>query len=162
MMLKGFKDFLLRGNVVDLAVAVVIGAAFSGVVTSFTDKIIRPLLNAITPPTSEGLGIRLVPGKDSTYIDFSSVVTASINFIMVAFVVYFAIVLPLKTVQQRRKRGEEAGPADPTDIELLKQIRDLLQIQAGVPNAVTKSEIADEEEMADAESSDETPTSHRR
>jgi large conductance mechanosensitive channel len=158
-MLKGFKDFLLRGNVVDLAVAVVIGAAFSGVVTSFTDKIIRPLLNAITPPTSEGLGIRLVPGKDSTYIDFSSLVTAAINFIMVAFVVYFAIVLPLKTIQQRRKRGEEEGPADPTDIELLKQIRDLLQIQAGVPSAVTKSELADEAELSEA---DDPPASHRR
>jgi large conductance mechanosensitive channel len=158
-MLKGFKDFLLRGNVVDLAVAVVIGAAFSGVVTSFTDKIIRPLLNAITPPTSEGLGIRLVPGKDSTYIDFSALITAAINFIMVAFVVYVAIVLPLKSIQQRRKRGEEAGPADPTDIELLKQIRDLLQFQAGVPSAVTKSELADQAELSEA---DDPPASHRR
>jgi large conductance mechanosensitive channel len=86
-------------------------------------------------------------------------------------------VLPLKTIQQRRKRGEEAGPADPTDIELLKQIRDLLQIQAGVSSAVTKSELADQEEMAEgqpdastvtferptgADSQDGTPTSHRR
>jgi large conductance mechanosensitive channel len=148
-MLKGFKDFLLRGNVVDLAVAVVIGAAFSAVVTSFTDKVIRPLLNAITPPSSQGLGVALVPGKASSYIDFSAVITAVINFVMVAAVVYFAIVLPLKTVQQRRRRGEEAGPAEPTDIELLKQIRDLLQLQAGVDEAVTKAEIADEEEIAE-------------
>jgi large conductance mechanosensitive channel len=161
-MFKGFKDFLLRGNVVDLAVAVIIGAAFSAVVTSFTDKIIRPLLNAITPPTSEGLGIPLVAGKPSAYIDFSAVITATINFIMVAGVVYFAIVLPLKTIQQRRKRGEEAGPADPTDIELLKQIRDLLQIQAGVESAVTKSELADEAEMAENDPEDNpSPASHR-
>jgi len=158
-MLKGFKDFLLRGNVIDLAVAVVIGSAFSGVVTSFTDKIIRPLLNAITPPTSEGLGIRLMPGKDSSYMDFSAVITAAINFVMVATVVYFAIVLPLKAVQQRRKRGEESGPAEPTDVELLKQIRDLLQIQAGVDTAMTKSEIADEEEMADQEMAGNAPAS---
>lgn len=150
-MLKGFKDFLLRGNVVDLAVAVVIGSAFSAVVTSFTDKIIRPLLNAITPPNSEGLGIRLVPGKDSTYIDFSAVITAAINFVMVAFVVYFAIVLPLKAVQQRRKRGEEAGPSEPKDIEVLKEIRDLLQ--AGESGAKAKSEVLDE---------DGSVTSHRR
>lgn len=149
-MLKGFKDFLLRGNVVDLAVAVVIGAAFSAVVTAFTDKIIRPLLNATTPPTSEGLVIPLVRGKQSTYIDLSAVITATINFMMVAVVVYFAIVLPLKTIQQRRNRGEEDGPADPTDIELLKQIRDLLQAQAGVPKAITKSELADEQEMAES------------
>lgn len=158
-MLKGFKDFILRGNVVDLAVAVVIGSAFSAVVTSFTDKIIRPLLNAITPPSSEGLGIRLMPSKASSYIDFSAVITATINFVMVAAVVYFAIVLPLKTIQQRRKRGEESGPAEPTDIELLKQIRDLLQVQAGVPSAVTKSELADEEEMAESESEDDASPS---
>jgi large conductance mechanosensitive channel len=154
MMLKGFKDFILRGNVVDLAVAVVIGAAFSAVVTSFTDKIIRPLLNAITPPTSQGLGVQLVEGKASSYIDLSAVITSTINFVMVAAVVYFAIVLPLKTIQQRRKRGEESGPADPTDIELLKQIRDLLQIQAGVDTAVTKSELQDEAEMAEADGSE--------
>jgi large conductance mechanosensitive channel len=163
-MLKGFKDFLLRGNVVDLAVAVVIGSAFGAVVTSFTDKVIRPLLNAITPPTSEGLGIRLVPGKDSAYIDFSAVITATINFVMVAFVVYFAIVLPLKTIQQRRKRGEEAGPSESKDIEVLKEIRDLLQAQAGGSAATgsstaTESPLADEDDPSEDNSS--TAASHR-
>jgi large conductance mechanosensitive channel len=129
-MLKGFKDFLLRGNVIDLAVAVVIGAAFGAVVTSVTDKILKPLINAITPPTSPGFGIQLVSGKPSTFVDFAALITAAINFLIVAAVIYFAVVVPVRMIQDRRKRGEEPGPAEPTDVELLKEIRDLLRTQA--------------------------------
>ena len=125
-MLKGFKDFILRGNVVDLAVAVVVGAAFTTIVTSFTAGIIEPLINAVTPPASPGFGVQLVEGKANTYIDLAGVITAAINFLIVAAVVYFVIVLPLNTLKARRKRGEESGPAEPTDVELLVQIRDLL------------------------------------
>jgi large conductance mechanosensitive channel len=110
--IRGFKDFILRGNVVDLAVAVVIGAAFGSIVTSFTQRILQPLINAITPPESPGFGIQIV-----------------INFLIVAAVVYFLIVLPLNHLKERRKRGEEAGPAEPTDVELLTEIRDLLRAQ---------------------------------
>jgi large conductance mechanosensitive channel len=124
--LKGFKDFILRGNVVDLAVAVVVGAAFTAIVTVFTKSIIEPLINAVTPPTSPGFGIQLVEGKENTYIDLAAIITAAINFMIVAAVVYFVIVLPLNTLKARRKRGEESGPAEPTDVELLAQIRDLL------------------------------------
>ena len=125
-MLKGFKDFVLRGNVVDLAVAVVVGAAFTAVVTAFTKSLIEPLINAVTPPASPGLGIQLVDGKENTYVDLAAVITAVINFLIVAVVVYFVIVLPLNTIKGRRKRGEESGPSEPTDVELLAQIRDLL------------------------------------
>ena len=128
-MIKGFKDFILRGNVVDLAVAVVIGAAFGTIVTSFTQRILQPLINAITPPESPGFGIQIVPGKESTYIDVASVISAALNFLIVAAVVYFLIVFPLNTLKERRKRGEEAGPAESTDIELLTEIRDLLRAQ---------------------------------
>jgi large conductance mechanosensitive channel len=128
-MLKGFKDFILRGNVVDLAVAVVIGAAFATIVTAFTDSIIKPLINAITPASSPGLGVTLIAGKDSTYVDFAAVITAAINFVIVAAVIYFAIVLPVNVIQERRRRGEETGPAEPTEVELLAEIRDLLSTQ---------------------------------
>jgi large conductance mechanosensitive channel len=128
-MLKGFKEFILRGNVVELAVAVVIGAAFGAIVTAFTDGIVKPLVNAITPPESPGLGVTVIPGKESTYIDFASVVTAAINFVIVAAVVYFVIVLPLTRLQERRKRGVEPAAAAPTDVELLTEIRDLLRAQ---------------------------------
>ena len=126
-MLKGFKDFILRGNVVDLAVAVVIGAAFGTIITAFTEKIVQPLINAITPASSPGLGVTIIAGKDSTYVDFAALITALINFLLVAAVIYFVIVLPLNTIKERRKRGEEAGPAEPTAVELLAEIRDLLQ-----------------------------------
>jgi len=128
-MLRGFKDFILRGNVVDLAVAVVIGAAFATIVTAFTDSIIKPLINAITPASSPGLGVTLIAGKDSTYVDFAAVITAAINFLIVAAVIYFVIVLPVNVIQERRRRGEEAGPAEPTEVELLAEIRDLLSAQ---------------------------------
>jgi len=128
-MLKGFKDFILRGNVVDLAVAVVIGAAFATIVTASTDNIIKPLINAITPASSPGLGVTLIAGKDSTYVDFAAVITAAINFVIVAAVIYFAIVLPVNVIQERRRRGEETGPTEPTEVELLAEIRDLLSAQ---------------------------------
>jgi large conductance mechanosensitive channel len=128
-MIKGFKDFLLRGNVVDLAVAVVIGVAFGLVVSAFTDKVVKPLINAITPAGSPGLGFTVIPGKDTTYVDFAAVITAAINFVLVALVVYFVIVMPMNAVKARRERGEEAGPAGPTDVELLTEIRDLLRQQ---------------------------------
>ena len=125
-MLKGFKDFILRGNVVDLAVAVVVGAAFTSIVTAFTKSIIEPLINAVTPPTSPGFGIQLIAGKANTYVDIASLITAILNFLIVAAVIYFAIVLPLNALKARRTRGEESGPAAPTDVELLAEIRDLL------------------------------------
>lgn len=125
-MLKGFREFVLRGNVIDLAVAVVVGAAFGSIVTALTDRIIKPLLNAITPPSSPGLGVQLVADKPSTYIDFAALITAALNFIVVAAVIYFGIVLPLRTLQQRRKRASEPASSLPTDIELLTEIRDLL------------------------------------
>lgn len=128
-MLKGFKDFILRGNVVDLAVAVVIGAAFATIVSAFTESIIKPLINAITPASSPGLGVTLVAGKDTTYIDFAAVITAALNFLIVAAVIYFVIVLPVNTIKERRKRGEDPGPAEPTEVELLAEIRDLLSTQ---------------------------------
>lgn len=128
-MVKGFRDFILRGNVVDLAVAVVIGAAFGTIITAFTDKIVQPLINAITPADSPGLGVTLVTGKASTYVDFAALITAAINFVIVAAVVYFVIVVPLNTIKERRARGEVAAPVEPTDVELLTEIRDLLARQ---------------------------------
>jgi large conductance mechanosensitive channel len=115
--------------VIDLAVAVVIGAAFATIVTAFTDSIIKPLINAITPASSPGLGVTLIAGKDSTYVDFAAVITAAINFVIVAAVIYFAVVLPVNVIQERRRRGEETGPVEPTEVELLAEIRDLLSAQ---------------------------------
>ncbi|WHT20121.1 large-conductance mechanosensitive channel protein MscL [Crossiella sp. CA-258035] len=129
-MLKGFKDFLMRGNVVELAVAVVIGTAFTAIVTAVTKSLILPLVNSIGgSDPAKGLGFHIISGKEATFIDLGSVINAAINFVIVAAVVYFLLVLPMQKIQERRKRGQEAGPAEPTDVELLTEIRDLLRNQ---------------------------------
>ncbi|GHF44622.1 large conductance mechanosensitive channel [Amycolatopsis bartoniae] len=131
-MFKGFKDFLMRGNVVDLSVAVVMGTAFTAIVTAFTNGLIKPLINAIGgTDAAKGLGFNVLGGNDSTFLDFGGVINAAINFVLIAGVVYFIIVLPVKKIQERRKRGQEPGPAEPTDVELLIEIRDLLREQRG-------------------------------
>ncbi|AIJ26149.1 MULTISPECIES: large-conductance mechanosensitive channel protein MscL [Amycolatopsis] len=131
-MLKGFKDFLMRGNVIELAVAVVIGTAFTAIVTAFTNGLIKPLINAIGgSDAAKGLGFNVLRDNDSTFLDFGGVINAAINFVIVAAVVYFLLVLPMKKIQERRKRGQEEGPSEPTDVELLTEIRDLLRQQSG-------------------------------
>jgi large conductance mechanosensitive channel len=127
--LKGFKDFIMRGNVLDLAVAVVMGTAFTAIVTSITNSLIKPLINSIGGAKVTGLGYQIIGGRNNTYIDLAAVINAVINFLIIAAVVYFALVLPVKKIQQRRKRGEEPGPSEPTDVQLLIQIRDLLAEQ---------------------------------
>jgi large conductance mechanosensitive channel len=128
-MIKGFKDFILRGNVVDLAVAVVIGAAFATVVKSFTSGIIEPLLAAVGGGNpGDGLGFRLRGDNPKTLVDFGLIIGAVINFLIVAAVIYFLIIVPMNMLLERRRRGEEPAPAaPPEDIVLLQEIRDLLR-----------------------------------
>ena len=127
-MIKGFKDFLMRGNVIDLAVAVVIGAAFTAIVTAFTTNLINPIIALFGGNNVNGLAVQL-GNNDKTIIDFGAIITAMINFLIVAAIVYFIFVLPMNKLKERRKRGQEPGPSEPTDIELLKEIRDLLAAQ---------------------------------
>ncbi len=126
-MLKGFRDFLLRGNVIDLAVGVVIGIAFTGIVTSITHGIIEPLINTVSAGNPQGLGVTIVPGKPSTYLDFASLITAVIDFVVVAAVVYFVFVLPMNKVRERREHREDPESGEPNEVELLTEIRDLLR-----------------------------------
>lgn len=122
-MLKGFKDFLMRGNVIDLAVAVVVGAAFTAVVTAFTEAFLKPLIQLVSGG-GELAGSFQVNGVT---FDWASFVNAVITFIITAAVVYFLVVLPLKTIQERRQRGEESGPSESDEVVLLTEIRDLLR-----------------------------------
>ena len=130
-MLKGFKDFLMRGNVIDLAVAVIIGTAFTAIVTALVEKFINPLIAALGGADSPGLTTTLVEGNDKAVIDWGGIIGAVINFAVIAAIVYFLIVLPVQKIQERRRRGQEPGPAEPTDVELLAEIRDLLMQQQG-------------------------------
>jgi large conductance mechanosensitive channel len=129
-MLKGFKEFMTRGNVIDLAVAVIIGTAFTAVVTSVVTNLINPLIAAIGGANVDGLAVKLNANNDKSVIDFGAIITALINFVIIAAVVYFAIVLPVKKIMERRRRGEEPPPAEPTEVELLTEIRDLLRQQS--------------------------------
>ena len=127
-MIKGFKDFLLRGNVIDLAVAVVIGTAFTALVTSFTDSFLKPLIGLIGGGGKNG-GEVVVNGQHFTWGAF---ISAVITFLLTAAVVYFVVVLPIKAIMDRRRRGEEPGPVAPTQVELLVEIRDLLRAEQGL------------------------------
>ena len=123
-MFQGFKDFIMRGNVVDLAVGIVIGAAFTTVVTAFTKGFIQPLIQLI------GGGKGLHPGTwhvRNVEFDYSSFINAIITFLITAAVLYFLVVYPLNMLAERRRRGEEPPPAAPSEeIVLLTQIRDAL------------------------------------
>ena len=140
-MLKGFKDFLMRGNVIDLAVAVVIGAAFGSIVTAFTTNIINPLVALFGGNNVEGFAYQILDANEKTKMDFGALITALINFAIVAAVVYFVFVLPMNKIKERRKRGEEAGPSEPTDVELLKEIRDLLASQQNHQTVVQSADV---------------------
>jgi large conductance mechanosensitive channel len=122
--IKGFKDFLLRGNVVDLAVAVVIGTAFTVVVAQFTASFLTPLIKVIFGGGDVG-GTFTINDQVFDYGKFLSVV---IYFAITAAVVYFVVVLPMQKLLERRKRGQvEEVTATPEDIALLQEIRDLLR-----------------------------------
>jgi len=131
-MIKGFRDFILRGNVLDLAVAVVIGAAFTAVVTALTDGVIQPLVARVGGAGAIGWGVQLgEAGNEATFVDFGALVTAIINFLIVAAVVYFLIVVPVNALLARRRAGEAPPPAAPSEeVALLAEIRDLLRAQA--------------------------------
>lgn len=121
-MLKGFKDFIARGNVIDLATAVVIGAAFTALVSAFTENVVQPLISRIGASPDSDYGFLRIPLGDSTAIDLNAVVSATINFLIVAAVVYFVIVVPYKKLKERDTKVENAE----TELTLLTEIRDLL------------------------------------
>ena len=136
-MLKGFKEFIMRGNVIELAVGVVIGAAFTAIVTAFSDNIINPLIASIGGADFTGLGVHIISGNDATFVDFGALITAVINFLLIAAVVYFIIVAPMNKLDEVQKRHKGVDPEEPapTETELLSEIRDLLATQQGTPGA---------------------------
>jgi large conductance mechanosensitive channel len=122
-MLKGFKDFLSRGNVIDLAVAVVIGTAFTALVKAFTDNVIQPLIDRVGASPGKEYGFLKISLGADKFVDLNAVVAAALNFVIVAAVIYFIIVLPYKKL---RERGEVEQAQD-TELSLLTEIRNLLQ-----------------------------------
>ena len=142
-MIKGFKEFLLRGNVIDLAVAVVIGAAFTGIVNALVQQVFNPAIGALfnteSLATAFAVEIPTTSGGTATIV-FGAVIAALIQFLLVAIVVYFALIVPINTLQRvafARRKAEAETPKDtpPTELELLAQIRDLLASQTPKPTS---------------------------
>lgn len=136
-MIKGFKEFILRGNVIDLAVAVVIGAAFTAVVNSIVENLFNPIISALFNAESLNEALPIViptmSGGSST-IHVGAIIGAIINFLIIAAVVYFVFVLPINTLKKRadallaknKTEAENEAPLASTEVELLAEIRDLL------------------------------------
>ena len=135
-MIKEFKEFISKGNVIDLAVAVVIGAAFAVIVKSFTDDILGQLLAAIGGKpdfTSLTLTLRNVTVKGvetPVELRYGAFITAVINFLIVGFAL-FLVVKAANRMQTLRKKEEESEEAVATELELLTEIRDLLAASSG-------------------------------
>ena len=132
--MNGFKEFLLRGNVIDLAVAVVVGAAFTGVVNAIVNSVLNPAIGALfnAESLSELWPIEIPTTSGGTaVIAFGAVIAAVIQFLLVAVVVYFALILPINFLKKRAfKKQEEVAteaPAAVSELDLLVEIRDLLK-----------------------------------
>lgn len=129
-MLTGFKNFILKGNVVDLAVAVVIGAAFGAVVTALVQSVLMPFIAGLVgSPNFDSFAVVTLNGND---IKFGVLLTAIVNFLLVAAAIYFVVVVPMNHMIERRNRRlgisqdvKEEAAEDP-QIALLTEIRDAL------------------------------------
>jgi large conductance mechanosensitive channel len=128
-MLKGFKEFIMRGNVVDLAIAIVIGTAFIALIKAFVADILTPIVAAIFGQPNFG---DLTFTINSSHFLYGDLINEAITFVSVAAAVYFFVVVPLNKIAERRAKGHV--PADeplPPDIALLTEIRDLLASRDG-------------------------------
>jgi len=120
---KGFREFIMRGNVVDLAVAVVVGAAFAALVAAFSKALIEPVIGIF-------LGGGVDAGKlviNGQVIDFTMMINAVITFVVTLAIIYFVFVVPMNKLRERR--GQENVDTAPADVQLLEEIRDLLKQQ---------------------------------
>lgn len=129
-MLKEFKDFIAKGNVMDMAVGIIIGAAFTAIVKSLVADLINPIISIFTGGIDfTSLGIRLSEGEEGAIFAYGNFIMALINFLIIAFVVFMLVkmVNKAKEASEEPKVEEEAAPAGPTQEELLAEIRDLLK-----------------------------------
>ncbi|WP_233245481.1 large conductance mechanosensitive channel protein MscL [Salinibacterium hongtaonis] len=135
-LIKGFKEFIMRGNVIDLAVAVVIGAAFTAIVNALVEGIFNPAIGALFD--AEDLKSALIleiptTSGEPAQLMFGAVIAAAIQFLLVAAVVYFVLVTPVnymrRKAEEKRKAGIEEPDAPASELDLLAEIRDLLSEQ---------------------------------
>ena len=133
-MLQGFKEFIMKGNVIDLAVAVIVGGAFAPVISTLVDSVIMPLISGLIgfPNFDQFLAIQ-VNGTEN-YVRLGAWLTVIINFLIIAAALYFVVVMPMNKMIERRNRKLGIDPAVEEmtpDQALLTEIRDLLSTQRG-------------------------------
>ena len=147
-MIREFRDFIAKGNVMDLAVGIIIGAAFTAIVNSLVQDIINPIIGVIvggidftslywvmSGTVAEGVGLQTAKDSGAAVFAYGSFVTAVINFLIIAFVVFLPVKAGnrIKDAAMRREQAVPGAPAGPTQEELLTQIRDLLATRPGAP-----------------------------
>jgi len=144
--MKGFIEFIRKGNLVQVAVAFVMGLAFAAVVTSFVTNLVSPLLGLIggvdftektycmSGPCATSVDAAGVVTTTGVLLSWGAFVTAVITFLTTALVLYFVVVKPYEKIDARFSKDEEAE-AGPTELDLLTQIRDSLQSPGGTPHA---------------------------
>ena len=145
-MLKEFKEFIARGNVIDLAVGIIIGAAFTAIVNSLVADLINPIIGLLTGGTDfsglylvlkgtvpDGASLKAARDTGAAVFAYGSFLSAVINFLIIAWAVFLLVkgVNKLQSAAIRKKEAEAAAPAGPTQEELLAQIRDELRAQRG-------------------------------
>jgi large conductance mechanosensitive channel len=140
-MLQGFKEFITRGNVLDLAVAVVIGAAFSGVISGLVDGFIMPLIGwLVGAPDFTSIAFSIPNWRgESTEFPIGEFIQGLIMFLLIASAIYFFVILPIKKLMEMRKTPAEEAAEDiaediAEEVVLLTEIRDLLRAQASAPS----------------------------
>lgn len=126
-MIKGFKDFVMRGNVVDLAVGIAIGVAFTTLVAAFGANFVNPIVAAVGGDKQEGFGFHITDSA-ATFVNIGGLINAIIVFAVTMAVIYFAIVVPVQRLQAMRRPGPGADEPEavPEDTALLREIRDAL------------------------------------
>ncbi len=128
--IRGFKDFIMRGNVIDLSVGIVIGAAFTALVTAVTKSFFEPLIRVF----SGGKDLSGIWTINKVQFDWAAAINAMVTFVITAAVLYFLVVTPMNRLAERRRKGEEPEPKAPSEeILLLREIRDALRAAAPVP-----------------------------
>jgi large conductance mechanosensitive channel len=119
-MLKEFKDFAIKGNVIDLAVAVVLGGAFGAIVTATVDKILMPIIGSIIGQSFDTMSATV----NGVNIQYGAFIQAVVNFVIIAFFLFLVV----RAINSMKKKEEPAAPAaPPEDITLLREIRDALK-----------------------------------
>ncbi|KAA9395170.1 large conductance mechanosensitive channel protein MscL [Kocuria coralli] len=128
-MIQGFKEFIMKGNVVDLAVAVVLGAAFAPVITTLVDSVIMPLISGLIGFPSFDQFLAFQVGDGDNWVRFGAWLTVVVNFLIIAAALYFVVVMPMNKVIEARNRRLGIDPDEEEvepDVALLTEIRDLL------------------------------------